>query len=121
MILADPAVQPDSLVYGILAAVDSWPRAMVAMTLVLAALVLVLARRILDNVVVVRRQLTSNNGGSHIKDSTDATLAGVNELRRDVAALRVDHSALAARVELIDPTHAPAYLAARSAPREDPS
>lgn len=58
-------------------AVLTWPQAVVAVVLILAVLVWptiagwVQARRAASAVNDVKRTLTTNNGGSHVKDSLD--------------------------------------------------
>lgn len=81
--------------------VDSWPKAVVAVTLVVCVLVVpqvgawVQARRSASAADAVRRTLTTNNGGSHVKDSLD-------RIERTQAMTTAELRAIARRVEKLE-------------------
>lgn len=76
----------------LVAAVDTWPRAMVACTLVVVLALLSSARRTRQDVVDVKASLTTTNGGSHVKDA-------LNRIERDLGGMRAEVRATNGRID----------------------
>lgn len=94
----DPTTIPDPTT------ISTWPQAVVTIVLILAILVVPSVLSYLGNqrIKAVERSLTTNNGGSHVKDQLDrieesqdelrvsqaSTATAVGELQRDVIDLK---------------------------------
>lgn len=99
-----PASVPD-LITSVLSQVDTWPRAAVVVTAIAAFVLLRWLNKTKSDVKDIKETLTSNNGGSHIKDSMDAQTRALERIEASMGEL-------AGRVETLE-TAAAAVKSAR--------
>lgn len=66
----DPA-SVHEILSAVLTQIDTWPRAAVMITAIVAFVILRRSKTTRDDVKTIKKTLTSNNGGSHIKDALD--------------------------------------------------
>lgn len=86
----------------LVAAVDTWPRAMVACTLVVTLALLSATRRTRRDVADVKASLHTTNGGSHAKDAFNRIEADVAYIRRDVGGMRSELRHANGRIDHLD-------------------